>query len=131
MELVEVAAEGLQGLAPPFPAGVEESRGQHPVQPRPQVGTRRELMEGYICPGESVLDKILGIRAVAGHAHGGPVELRDEGKYVSLEPDVDLSVLTGQAAHCFGLPVFTVPGAAVKQRVKAVSTTMCGHMRLM
>jgi hypothetical protein len=131
MELVEVAVERLQGLAPPLPAGVEECRSLHPVEPRPQVGIRRELVEGYICPGESVLDKILGIKAVAGHAQGGPVELRDEGKHVSLEPDADVSVLIGQAAHCCGLPVFTVPGAAVKQRVKAVSTTMCGHMRLM
>jgi hypothetical protein len=100
LQLVEVAAQRLVRLAAPLATGVEEGGRQDAVQPGPQVGTRRELVEGGVCPGQSVLDEVLGIAAVAGHAERRMLELRREGKDVPLEPDMIVSGLAGLTGHC-------------------------------
>src|SRR4030095_13388150 len=64
---------------------VDEGIGQDTVQPRLEVGPRRELVEGTVGPGEGVLDQVLGVGRVTRHPHRRGVHLVEERQCLALE----------------------------------------------
>ena len=60
------------------PGGAAEGVGadavEDRVQPGPDVGARGEAVEGAVGAQEGLLDQVLGVVRVPGHAVGGPVE---------------------------------------------------------
>ena len=93
LPFLEVAAGRLPRLTAPLAVGVDERVGQDAVQPGLQVGARTELVERGVRLGRGLLDEVLGVRRVAGHAKRSGVQLTEERHDVLLEPPVPVRCL--------------------------------------
>ena len=93
----------LLRLALLLAVGVDVRVGEDAVQPRLEVGARRELVERAERLGVGLLDEVLGVVRAAGHAQAGGVELVEEGQGVGLEPGLTLLRGLGFEVDGFGL----------------------------
>src|SRR5262245_59200727 len=73
------------GATSPLPQGVGAHTVEDRVEPRPDVRTRPETVEPTERAEERLLDEVLGVGGVAGHAKGGPIETLEVGQRFCLE----------------------------------------------
>jgi hypothetical protein len=98
----DVAVKGLLGLALLLPVRAGPRVCHDPVQPRAQVGSRRELMEGAISLSHGLLHEILGIAGIARQPQGAGIELSHVRDDITLKPGLTLSGGLGhRGGHLF------------------------------